>query len=169
MSRFSKMWSTGLRQGWGKFYAALFPEGRSALATSMAVFLGVFIGVLPTIGIALPLTALAASVCRLPRGPAMVASFIATPPTLFPFFYPLGYFVGRAMLQPPAVKLDLMSRVQELTLFNFADVLGELLSEARLHVYAWFAGTAVVALVTGVLFASLAYGIIIRRTPAKPS
>lgn len=154
-----------MQQGARQFYAALFPEGRSAWVTSASVFVGVFIGVLPTIGIALPLTALAASLLRLPRGPAMVASFIATPPTLFPFFYPLGYLVGKAMLHPPKVEIDLMTRLQDLTLWNCFDLLGNLLSEGRLHVYAWFAGTAVVATITGLVVAGIAYSIIVRRSP----
>lgn len=162
------MWINRMRQGARQFYAALFPDGRSALATSVAVFVGVFIGVLPTIGVALPLTVLAATLLRLPRGPAMVASFIATPPTLFPFFYPLGYIVGKAMLAPPKVELDLLQRLRELTLFNSLDLMSTLLSEGRLHVYAWFAGTAVVAFVTGLLVAGTAYFIVARRSSPGP-
>ena len=48
--------------------------------------------------VALFLTALAAYALRVPKGPALLSSFVATPPTLFLGFYPLGYFgVGLPM------------------------------------------------------------------------
>ena len=91
-----------MRERLRTFYRALFPEGQSAVLVAVSVFLGVFIGVLPTIGFALPLTALATGAFRLPMGPGLVASFVATPPTLFMFFYPLGYLLGRELTAPPS-------------------------------------------------------------------
>ena len=157
-----------LRQRLRELYRALFPEGQHPALTALSVFVGVFIGVLPTLGFALPLTALVASLSRLPRGPALVASFVATPPTLFLFFYPLGYFIGRLLLQPPVVRVELLEEMSRITFFTAGDVLGRLWVDARLHVLAFLLGMTLVALVTGTLIALLCYWIMLYRMPGAP-
>ena len=161
------MWANRVRERLRAFYRALFPAGRTPLAISGAVFIGVFIGVLPTLGFALPLTALVATICRVPTGPALVSSFVATPPTLFLFFYPLGYLIGRKLTHPPPVQVELLVELARINLSNIGEVLSGLWAEARGHVLAFFLGMTPVALVTGVLFAVVAYVIILRRGPPE--
>lgn len=150
------------------FYRALFPEGQSAAMVAVSVFLGVFIGVFPTIGFALPLTAFATSLLRLPKGPGLVASFVATPPTLFMFFYPLGYLLGTKLTAPPAVKLQLLVELRRLAPSTVREVLGGLWRDARLHVLAFVLGMVIVSLLTGVIVATASYWIIVRRKQANP-
>jgi uncharacterized protein (DUF2062 family) len=144
----------------------LFPEGRSALVVAASVFIGVFIAVLPTIGFALPLTALATQLCRLPKGPGLVASFVATPPTLFTFFYPLGYLLGTSLTGPPAVDLQLLAELQKLTPSTVYGILGHLWQDARPHVLAFALGTSIVSLLSAAIVATVAYWVIIRRGAA---
>lgn len=144
-------------------YASLFPEGQRAGAVTASVFIGVFIGVLPTIGFALPLTVLATSLCRVPKGPGLVASFIATPPTLFFFFFPLGYLVGMRLLEPPAGRVVLLDELHQMTLFTVSEVLPRLWAQAKPHVCAFAVGILIVSLLTSIVVAALTYWVIQRR------
>lgn len=156
------------RQRLRELYRALFPQGQSPIRIASSVFVGVFIGVLPTLGFALPLTALVAGLCRLPKGPAMVASFVATPPTLFLFFYPLGYFVGRSILTPAEVRIRLLDEMRQLTLLTAGDVVSRLWADARMHVLAFLLGMTIVALVTAVLVAALSRYVVVHRSGPRP-
>ena len=160
--------SIGFRQRLRAFYRALFPEGQNAVLVAVSVFVGVFIAVLPTIGIALPLTVLTTTLCRLPLGPGLVASFVATPPTLFLFFYPLGYFVGRTLTAPPAVNVELLSELQRLSLSTVREVAGRLWQDARPHLLAFMFGILLVSLVTAASIAAVSYWIVKRRAAASP-
>ena len=145
------------------FLHRLFPRHETAGAVGISVALGIWIAVLPTLGIALPLTALAAHLARVPKGPALVSSFVATPPTLFFIFYPLAYFqVGLPLLKPPLVGFDFMAEVQKLTLVNAADVAGRLWHDARGHVIAFLFGTLIVATITAALGFAVSY-VVMRR------
>lgn len=147
-----------------RYHKEMFPVGAPPLQVALSVFVGVFIGVLPTLGVALPLTWFATTVLKLPKGPAMVSSFVATPPTLFFFFYPLGYFaVGLPLLRPPRIDFDFLSAVGDLGLNNLAEAGGELWSSASEHVVAFMVGMMVVALITAVLCGALAFYVMIRR------
>ena len=152
------------RQRIREFYRALFPEGQSPFRIALAVFTGVFIGVLPTLGFALPLTAVTAGLFRLPKGPALVASFIATPPTLFLFFYPLGYLLGRTLTHPPEVQVNLLEEMRNLSIFTVGDVMGRLWHDARLHVVAFLVGMTIVALVTALIIAGISHYIVLHRS-----
>lgn len=149
-------------------YRALFPEGQSAITVAVSVFVGVFIGVFPTIGFALPLTALATGVFRLPKGPGLVASFVANPPTLFAFFYPLGYLLGKELTEPPAVNVQLLAELRRLSLATLREILGGLWRDARPHVVAFLLGMMIVSLVTALIIGAVSYWVIVRRNPADP-
>jgi uncharacterized protein (DUF2062 family) len=69
----------------------LFPKRRTPMEVALSVAIGIFIGILPTWGIALILTIAVLALLRLPKAPGALSSFIAIPPTIFAFFYPLGY------------------------------------------------------------------------------
>lgn len=142
----------------------IFPIDESPARVAGSVFAGAFIGVMPTLGVALPLTWLATSVLKLPKGPGMVASFIATPPTLFFFFYPLGYFaVGLPIVQPPSIDFDFLSTIASLNLRNTAEVGAELWQTAQGHVLAFVVGMSIVALVTAALCAWVAFSVMQRK------
>ncbi len=157
------MWQARIRQRLRQFYEALFPEGHSPASTALAVFVGVFIGVLPTLGFALPLTAVVAGLCRLPKGPALVASFVATPPTLFLFFYPSGLVLGKYMLNLPESDFDFVGAFREISFLNATAQLAQLWAEARRQSVAFLVGMPVVAFVTGILVAFTSYWIIVHR------
>lgn len=150
------------------FYRALFPEGQSAVMVAVSVFVGVFIGVFPTIGFALPLTALATGLCRLPKGPGLVASFVATPPTLFAFFYPLGYLLGKSLIKPPVANVQLLSELHRLAPSTVNEVLGNLWRDARPHVLAFLLGMVIVSLTTALIIAAVSYWVIVRRGRGAP-
>lgn len=147
-----------------RIYARLvFPKGPSPHRVALAVFLGVFIGVLPTLGVALLLTALAASLCRVPKGPALTASFVATPPTLFLFFYPLGHALGCALLEPPPIDFDFIARFQQLNVLNAEETLRQLWTSAKEHVVAFWLGMIPVSAVTGAIGYVLTFAYMARR------
>jgi uncharacterized protein (DUF2062 family) len=153
-----------LRQQLRGLHAALFPPGQAPLAVSISVFLGVFIGVMPTIGVALPLTVLATALFRVPKGPGLVASFVATPPTLFLFFFPMGYLLGGRLLTPPPSAVALLDEVHKATLFNAGEVCSRLWLEARPHLLAFAVGISIVSLLTAVACAAGTYWLVARRS-----
>jgi uncharacterized protein (DUF2062 family) len=160
--------SPWLRQRARAAYAALFPEGQGALPVTASVFLGVFIGVLPTIGFALPLTVLATSLCRVPKGPGLVASFIATPPTLFLFFFPGGYLLGLQLLHPPEAHVALLEELRHVTLYTVSEVVPRLWHQATPHLVAFAIGIFIVSLLTALVVSALTYWVVRRRLMARP-
>ncbi len=143
-------------------YRALFPEGQSAFLVASSVFVGVFIAVLPTFGVALPLTVLATAFLRVPKGPGLIASFIATPPTLLFFFYPLAYLLGEKLTTRAAPPLPNPAEVRELAPLSLTDVFA-LGDQAGTHVVAFLLGTLLVALATAAVVAAVCYVVIARR------
>jgi uncharacterized protein (DUF2062 family) len=142
------------------YYHRLFPRHERSIPVATSVFLGVFIGLLPTLGIALILTAIAAQIARVPKGPGLLSSFIAVPPTLFFFFYPLGYFgVGLPLMNPPAVDFDFLAEIQQLNMMNAGDIASRLWTDARGHLVAFLVGMVIVAGGTGALAFAATYGI----------
>lgn len=137
-----------------KYYIhRIFPKHHDSFKVAVSVFIGVFIGILPTLGIALFLTVAVAAFFRVPKIPGLLASFIAIPPTLFLFFYPLGYALGLYLLKPPPANLKFLERISRLTLGNFSAEVQLLWTMARDHVLAFSLGIFLVAL----LFASLSF------------
>ena len=134
------------------------------MPVALSVALGVFIGVLPTLGVALLLTAIAQQLLGLPKGPGLVASFIAIPPTLFLFFYPLGYFgVGVPLMHPASIDFDFLEQIHALTLANAGDLIAHLWAVARDHLIAFMVGMLIVASVTALISFVLTYATMERR------
>lgn len=146
----------------------LFPRHERSVDVATSVALGIGIGILPTLGVALFLTALAAHLARVPKGPGLVASFVATPPTLFLFFYPLAYLgVGLPLVRPAPTSFDFLAEVQTLTLLNAGAVATHLWHDARDHVIAFLVGVCVVAAVTAGIGFALGYAIMERKLEAR--
>lgn len=129
----------------------LFPKRQPAQRVAFAIFLGIFIGVLPTIGFALALTFFACRVFRVPSVPGLVSSFVAIPPTLFFFFYPSGYTLGRLIVQPPPINFDFLNHIAELRLFNVGDNVAWLWQNASGHLLSFLLGITIVALISGII------------------
>jgi uncharacterized protein (DUF2062 family) len=150
------------------FLHRLFPRHERSVDVATSVALGIWIGILPTLGVALFLTALAAHLARVPKGPGLVSSFVATPPTLFLFFYPLAYLgVGLPLLAPPPTRFDVLAEIQRLTLLNASSTAAHLWHDARAHVIAFLVGVCVVAAVTAAIGFALAYVIMERKLQAR--
>ena len=113
---------------------------------AVSVFLGVFIGLMPTLGVALILTAVAAQLLRVPKGPGLLASFVAVPPTLFLFFYPLGYFaVGLPLVEPPPIDFDFLGEIKRLNWSTLQVIGAHLWNDASGHLIAFLVGMLIVA------------------------
>ncbi len=150
------------------FVHRLFPRHERSVDVATSVALGIWIAILPTLGVALFLTALAAHLARVPKGPALVSSFVATPPTLFLFFYPIAYLgVGLPLLRPPPASFDVLAEIQRLTLINASTVAGHLWQDARGHVIAFLVGVCVVSAATAGIGFALAYVIMERKLRAR--
>jgi uncharacterized protein (DUF2062 family) len=146
----------------------MLPRHERSTAVAISVAIGIWIAVLPTLGIALGLTALAAHIVRVPKAPALVASFVATPPTLFFFFYPLAYFgVGLPLLRPPALAFGFLGEIQKLTLANANEISSRLWRDAQGHVIAFLVGVVVVATVTAALGYGVSFAVMERRRRAR--
>lgn len=135
----------------------MLPRHHGSSQVAISVFFGVWIGVFPTIGIAIPLTLALCWIFRTPKIPGVVSSFVANPLTQFGFFYPVGYALGRFMVRPSAIGFDFLRKLETLSFSNFQSLGGQLLREAGSHVLAFLVGMAVVSTVFAVLFAVGAY------------
>ena len=131
------------------YYHRIFPRKRTAYEVGLSVFLGVFIGILPTIGIAIPLTMLACHFFKVPKIPGVISSFVAVPFTLFPFFYPLGLTVGVFLLDPPETSFDFLEQFSKLRMDNIPEIMGPIFTEASQYLFAFLLGISIVALVFG--------------------
>lgn len=134
----------------------LMPRKAQPWQVAFSVFIGVAIGVFPTVGVALPLTLLACGLLRVPMGPGAIASFIAIPPTLFLFFYPAGYGLGLWLLDPPPIRFDFIERFGAIGLGNLSTEMVQLWTMASTHFVAFLVGMLLVALITAAL---LGFGI----------
>jgi uncharacterized protein (DUF2062 family) len=90
----------------------LFPKRRQPWEVALSVAIGVFVGILPTWGFALFLTLGVLALVRLPKAPGALSSFIAIPPTIFPFFYPVGYWIGSKIYLVPRNRPTAFCRLQ---------------------------------------------------------
>lgn len=125
--------------------------------------IGIFIGILPTWGFALLLTIGLLALLKLPKIPGALSSFIAIPPTIFPFFYPLGYAIGFQIFDPPPLGLGFLAEVKATTLSNFTEKFEWFLGSAQEHFLAFMVGTTIVALITAFLGGFLTYLIMNKR------
>ena len=142
------------------YFHRLFPKHHDSFKVAFSIFLGVFIGVLPTLGIALILTVGVASLFKVPKIPGVVASFIAIPPTLFLFFYPTGYALGLWITKPPPVQFQFLEEIRRLSFSNFSSVIKHLWIDAREHLIAFSIGIAIVAFITASIAAIISYFIV---------
>ena len=153
-----------LRSRLERLYRALFPEGQSAFVVAASVFVGVFIAVMPTFGVCIPLTVFAAAFLRVPKGPALIASFIATPPTLLFFFYPLAYLLGEKLTLKAEPATKTLAEARAFTPVSPPDLFS--MGEAGAHVGAFLVGTLIVALLTAVFVSAICYVVLTRRRAA---
>ncbi len=129
----------------------LFPRRQNPHRLSLAIALGVFIALLPSLGLALFITVFLCAVFRLPKIPACVASFVGTPPTLIFFFWPISYKVGLFVLPKQTKNIDLVHKMASLNLNNFSDEMGLIWSQSQVHLWAFLLGTFIVSSVFAVL------------------
>jgi len=135
----------------------MLPRHHDSARVAVSVFFGVWIGIMPTIGIALPLTIGVCWLFRTPKIPGVVSSFVANPLTQFGFFYPAGYAVGRFMLRPEAIGFNFLQQLETLSFSNFQTLGVRLLHEAGGHVLAFMAGMVLVSTFFAVVFSVAAY------------
>ncbi|MCF0199037.1 MAG: DUF2062 domain-containing protein [Bacteroidaceae bacterium] len=90
------------------YYNRMFPKHMDALKVAESVAAGVFIGIWPTIGVAILLTLAFCAFFKLPKVPGIVASFVANPLTQFGIFYPSGYFIGCKIWHPEKINFDFL-------------------------------------------------------------
>jgi uncharacterized protein (DUF2062 family) len=124
---------------------------------ALSIFLGVFIGVMPTIGIAVVLTVAILALFKLPKLPGIIASFIAIPPTLFLFFYPVGYVIGLRLVDPPPSNFLFLEKIHGLSWANFTPTITHLWINAQGHVIAFVVGITIVAILTGFVCATISF------------
>ena len=142
------------------YYNRMFPKRQDALKVAWSVAAGVFIGIWPTIGIAIILTVAFCAVFRLPKVPGIVSSFVANPLTQFGFFYPAGYAIGCKLLKPEKINFDFLSEFEGLSFKNFISVITHLWHDAAGHLAAFMVGITIVAAIGGAIFFVLAYFIV---------
>lgn len=145
------------------YFNRMFPKRMDAFLVSLSVFAGVFIGIWPTIGVAIILTVAVCALFRLPKVPGVVASFVANPLTQFGFFYPAGYFIGKKILQPAQISFDFLKEIEGVSFRNVTDVVSKLWTEAAGHLLAFLLGITIVAFVFGLAFGIAAYFIVSYR------
>ncbi len=145
------------------YFNRMFPKRMDAFLVSLSVFAGVFIGIWPTIGVAIILTVAVCALFKLPKVPGVVASFVANPLTQFGFFYPAGYFIGKKILQPAQISFDFLKEIEGVSFRNVTDVVSKLWNEAAGHLLAFLLGITIVAFVFGLAFGIAAYFIVSYR------
>ena len=145
------------------YYNRMFPRRQDALRVAFSVAAGVFIGIWPTIGVAILLTLAFCAAFRLPKVPGVVASFVANPVTQFGFFYPAGYYIGCSMIHPDKINFDFLSEMEGLSFKNCVTVVRNLLQNAPDHFLAFMIGITIVAAIFALAFFVAAYFIVSYR------
>lgn len=154
-SRYVRIWRVNFNR--------MFPARQDAIKVAFSVAAGVFIGIWPTIGVAIILTIAFCALFRLPKIPGTVASFVANPLTQFGFFYPAGYFIGCEIVKPDPIAFDFLEKVKTLSFSNVVEVVKELWTNAAGHFIAFMIGITIVAAVFAGIFWGLAYFIVLYR------
>lgn len=134
----------------------MLPRKQQPHEVAFAVAIGVWIGVMPTIGIAILLTLPVCHLMKLPKIPAVLGSMVANPLTQFTIFYPSGYFLGKIIL-PPVTNFDFLERFSELSWSNYGEIAIEFLGEAKDHFFAFLVGMVIVSTLFGTLFYLIIY------------
>ncbi len=141
----------------------MFPHRQDALQVAFSVAIGVFIGVAPTLGVALILTVVVCAAFKLPKVPGVVASFVANPVTQFGFFYPVGYMIGKKFIDVEKINFDFLEQIEGLSFKNFIQVITNLLDNASGHLLAFMVGIMILAFVFALIFFILAYFVVSYR------
>ena len=142
------------------YYNRMFPKRQDALKVAWSVAAGVFIGIWPTIGVAIILTVAFCALFRLPKVPGIVSSFVANPLTQFGFFYPSGYAIGCWLLKPEKINFDFLEEFEGLSFKNCFSLISHLWHDAAGHLAAFMVGITIVAAIGGAIFFFLAYFIV---------
>ena len=145
------------------YYNRMFPRRLDALQVAWSVFIGVFIGVWPTIGFAIILTVALCAVFRLPKVPGVIADFVANPVTQFGFFYPGGYYIGCKLYNPGSISFDFLGEFERMSVRNCVVIVKNLWVNAADHLIAFMIGITIMAAATGFVFFVLAYFIVSYR------
>ncbi|MCQ2120694.1 MAG: DUF1015 family protein [Fibrobacter sp.] len=145
------------------YYNRMFPRRQDALRVAFSVAAGVFIGIWPTIGVAILLTVAFCAAFRLPKVPGVVSSFVANPLTQFGFFYPAGYYIGCSIIHPDKINFDFLSEMEGLSFKNCVTVVRNLLQNAPDHFLAFMIGITIVAAIFALAFFVAAYFIVSYR------
>lgn len=144
------------------YHHRMLPRKQQPHEVALAVAIGVWIGVMPTIGVAILLTLPVCHLMKLPKIPAVLGSMVANPLTQFTVFYPSGYFLGKILL-PPKTEFDFLKRFGELSWANFGEIAMQFLGEAKDHFFAFLIGMVIVATFWGVLFYFGTYSMMSRK------
>lgn len=145
------------------YFNRMFPVRQDALKVGFSVAAGVFIGIWPTIGVAIILTVAFCALFRLPKIPGVVSSFVANPVTQFGFFYPAGYMLGCKIVQPEAIDFDFLEKFEDLSWNNLTVILGDLWTNAAGHLVAFMIGITIMAAIGGFIFFWIGYGVVTYR------
>lgn len=145
------------------YYNRMFPRRMDALKVASSVFIGVFIGIWPTIGFAIILTVAVCALFRLPKVPGVIADFVANPVTQFGLFYPGGYYIGCKIVQPAKITFDFLGEFERMSIKNCGVIIKNLWVNAADHLIAFMVGITIVAAVVGFMFFLLAYFIVSYR------
>ncbi len=135
----------------------LLPKKIQPSRVAISVAVGVFIGVLPLWGLALPITAGLLVLIKKPVIPGLMSSFIATPPTQFGIFYPLAYWLGRAMLSPAPLDRNFLEVVANTSLDNLGSNASWFWNAGRDHLFAFVIGLILVDLFLAILCGFLSF------------
>ena len=145
------------------YYNRMFPRRQDALKVAWSVFIGVFIGVWPTIGFAIILTVAVCAVFRLPKVPGVIADFVANPVTQFGFFYPGGYYIGCKIYNPDSISFDFLGEFERMSIRNCVVIIKNLWVNAADHLIAFMIGITIMAAVTAFVFFAIAYFVVSYR------
>jgi len=128
------------------------PRKDDPSAVAWSVSIGVFIGILPTFGFSLALTLIVLTLLKLPKLPGSISSFIAIPPTIFPFFYPVGYLIGRQLITTTPMDVGLIEVIKNMKVSEVPSTLYNLAIQSGDHLLAFFIGTGILALIFAIFF-----------------
>ena len=145
------------------YFNRMFPKRMDAFKVACSVAAGVFIGIWPTIGIAIILTIAVCAALKLPKVPGVVASFVANPLTQFGFFYPAGYIIGSWIVKPSRISFDFLQEIEGVSFRNFLGVMSNLWTNAADHLLAFLLGITIVAAVFAAIFFWVAYVVVSYR------
>ena len=146
---------------WPRFWQfiqhKLLPKRGRPFDVAASVFWGVSFSLIPAFPGSLPVSVLICVALRLPWVPCTVSSFIAIPPVLYFGAYPLGYFIGSWILDPPPLKGDFVQSFLHAMTVNWGGGILDLWQDAQGHFIAFLLGMAIECIFFGLLAAVIVY------------